>query len=79
MTVLLQPSLRRRLAELARRSGRPQAEIVRLAVERYLDQEPLPMPESIGTVVDPMLSGANILEYWREWAAHLQATKGRKH
>jgi Ribbon-helix-helix protein, copG family len=77
-TVFLQPSLRKRLAELAQRSGRPQAKIVRQALEQYLDQEPLPMPESIGTVSDPTMSGAKIREYRREWAARLEATKGRR-
>lgn len=72
ITIHLPSSLRTRLCEKARRSGRPQSEIVRDAVARYLDAESLFRPSSIGVIDDPGMSGTRIREYRQELARHFE-------
>jgi predicted transcriptional regulator len=47
-TLYLPTELQRALKDAARRSGRPQAELVRDALTQYLAEQPRPMPRSIG-------------------------------
>lgn len=54
-TLYLPIGLRRRLRDQARFTGRPQAELVREALDRYLDQRRPPLPTSIGAGDDPAL------------------------
>lgn len=47
-TLYLTADLQRALKDAARRSGRPQAELVRDALTEYLAKQPKPRPRSIG-------------------------------
>lgn len=59
-----------RLRELARRSGRPQAELVREALERYLAQAHTPIPQSIGAGDDDQLNGRDSEDWLRTHWRH---------
>ena len=67
-TLYLPVDLHRALKEHARRSGRPQAELVREALQSYLAETSWPQPGSIGAGADDGLS-ARESEDWltREW------------
>jgi predicted transcriptional regulator len=67
-TLYLPADTQRQLREVARRTGVPQARIVREAIERYVNEEPAPMPASIGMGSDEEVTGANS-EKWlrRNW------------
>jgi hypothetical protein len=69
-TLYLPGGLHRELQMAARRSGRPQAELVRVALQEYLDRMRRPKLSSIGAGEDPELAGKDT-EQWleREWAA----------
>ena len=79
-TLYLTPELQRELAAVARREGRPQAAIVRDALERYLVAAPKGPPRSIGLVddcPDDGVEASNIKTWMRErWAAEERATYG---
>lgn len=47
-SVYLPWDLQQELRSLARRTGRPQAELLRDAVRRYVDEQPAELPSSIG-------------------------------
>jgi hypothetical protein len=51
-TLYLPADLQARLRDASKRSGRPQAEIVRDAVAAYLTEQPRPWPKSIGAYPD---------------------------
>ena len=51
-TVLLPPELRDLLKEVARRTGHPQAAVIREALRAYLRHEAQPKPSSIGAGAD---------------------------
>jgi predicted DNA-binding protein len=69
-TVYLTPTQRRRLAEAARRSGRRQADVIRSALDAYLDHEPAVRPRSIGAGEDEALSADDTEAWLRErWRA----------
>jgi hypothetical protein len=53
------PEVQRELEALARRTGRPEAEIVREAVERHLAAVVRPRPQAIGVYNDPEVTGEN--------------------
>jgi len=53
--VFLPDELRRRLADEARRRGRPQAELVREALERYLAEAVPERPRVVGVADAPGL------------------------
>jgi hypothetical protein len=56
-TVYLPPDLQRRLQQLSRRTGRPQADLIRDALQAYLDGQPAPSrPGFVGMGEDPELS-----------------------
>ena len=65
-TLYLPTELSRALKDAARRSGRPQAEVVREALERYLANEPRPLPKSLGMISDTTLDSAQIKDWIRE-------------
>lgn len=69
-TLYLTPELRRRLRDTARRSGRRQADVIRSALDVYLDQPGSNRPRSIGTGEDDQLDAATteawLRERWRD-------------
>lgn len=67
-TLYLPTDLQRALQEQARRSGRPQAELVREALRNYLASAAPPQPRSLGLGEDSELS-ARESEDWlaRRW------------
>ena len=68
-TLYLPTDLQRALQEQARRSGRPQAELVREALRAYLEGAASPRPRSLGLGEDAGLS-ARESEAWlaRRWS-----------
>jgi hypothetical protein len=72
-TLYLTDGLRRALKDAARRQGRPQAELVREALERYLQEQPRPWPKSIGMISDGTLDASTIKDWIREnWTKDLE-------
>ncbi len=65
-TLYLPPELRRRLRDTARRSGRRQADLIRSALEAYLDQPAPARPRSVGAGADPTLHAADSEAWLRE-------------
>ena len=65
-TLYLPADLQRALQEQARRSGRPQAELVREALRAYLEGAASPQPRSLGLGEDAELSGRES----EAWLAH---------
>jgi predicted transcriptional regulator len=65
-TIYLPAELQHRLRELARRTRRSQAEIVREAVERYLGAQSEPLPASIGAGEDELVTGRDSEAWLRE-------------
>jgi predicted transcriptional regulator len=68
-TLYLTPELRRRLREAARRTGRRQADVIRSALDAYLDEGQANRPRSIGAGEDSALDAGDtetwIREHWR--------------
>ena len=64
-TVFLTEELERLLQETARRTRRPQAEIVRDALAQYLEAQRRPWPQSLGTGKNADGSGTS--ENGKEW------------
>lgn len=65
-TLYLPTELHIALREASRRMGRPQAEIIREALQSYLQEHGnRPMPRSIGIANDPELSGADAEDWYR--------------
>lgn len=67
-TLYLPIDLQRALREEARRSGRPQAELIREALRAYLSGQPRPQLRSLGLGSDRRVA-ARDSEAWlkREW------------
>ena len=69
-TLYLPTDLQQALQEQARRSGRPQAELVREALRRYLETAVSPRPCSLGLGEDSELSAreskAWLARHWGE-------------
>jgi hypothetical protein len=67
-TLYLSADIQRSLRLEARRTGRPQAELVREALRAYLERRPDPEPCSIGSGSDKKLAGRDS-EAWlrRRW------------
>jgi predicted DNA-binding protein len=57
-TIYLPAEIERRLRDAARRTRRPQAELIREALDRYLGEDE-PWPQSIGAGEDGEITGAN--------------------
>jgi hypothetical protein len=69
-TLYLPADLQQRLKDAARRTGRPQASIVREALDRYLAATPSPLPTSIGAGDDPDLDARHAKGWLHErWIA----------
>jgi predicted transcriptional regulator len=68
-TLYLPEELQRSLRDLSRRTGRPQAEIIREALGTYVAGQEKPWPRSIGTAADGGIS-ARDSEAWlrHEWS-----------
>ena len=64
-TVYLPEALQRALKEAARAERKPQAELVRAALEEYLERRERPSLSSLGSGEDEELSGTNS-EEWLE-------------
>ncbi|MBA2488201.1 MAG: ribbon-helix-helix protein, CopG family [Candidatus Limnocylindrales bacterium] len=64
-TLYLPDELHRRIRDLSRRTGRPQAELIRSALERYVEGERRPLPRSIGAGEDDHLSGQDSEDWLR--------------
>ncbi len=62
-TLYLPGELHRRLRQAARRSGRPQADVIRAALDAYLRESRPDRPRSIGAGEDETL-GARDIEAW---------------
>ena len=65
-TLYLTPELRRRLHEVARRTGRSQAEVIRSALDAYLGETQSNLPQSIGAGEDGTLQAADTERWLRE-------------
>jgi predicted transcriptional regulator len=65
-TLYLTPELRRRLHEVARRTGRPQAEVIRSALDAYLGETLATRPQSIGAGEDGTLQAGDTERWLRE-------------
>ncbi len=64
-TLYLPDDIQRRLREVAKRTGRAQADLVRTAIDRYLADEPSPLPGSIGVGDDAELRGRDTEDWLR--------------
>lgn len=64
-TLYLPEELQRQLRDAAKRSGRPQADLVRESLERYLSAEEVPAPSSIGSGKDDDLDGRDTEDWLR--------------
>jgi predicted transcriptional regulator len=65
-TLYLTPELRRRLRDAARRTGRRQADVIRSALDAYLDDGQAHRPQSIGAGEDATLEAADTEAWLRE-------------
>lgn len=65
-TLYLPEQLQRELREAARRERRPQAELVREALQAYLGGRRRPRPRSIGMLEDRELRGEDAKRWIRE-------------
>lgn len=54
------------LKHVARRTGRRRAELIREAVDEYLERCPLPLPTSIGIISDPNLRAEDVDDWLKE-------------
>ena len=71
-TIYLDADLRRRLQTAARLRGVPQAELIRLALAAFLEQEPRPrLPSFVGIASVGGDAGADKRRYREEWAEEL--------
>jgi predicted transcriptional regulator len=68
-TLYLPPELHRGIQEVARRTGRRQAELIRTAIEEYLRAQDRPLPRSIGAGEDSGLAARGSEDWLRSrWA-----------
>ncbi len=65
-TLYLTPELRRRLRDAARRSGRRQADVIRSALDAYLEEGQANRPQSIGAGEDVALEAGDTETWLRE-------------
>lgn len=78
-TIFLTDDLEQLLQETARRTHRPQAEIVRDALSQYLLAQPRPWPRSIGvgSHTEPAVTSENVKEWVRtRWRRALDEANG---
>lgn len=65
-TLYLPEETQRRLRVASRRSGRPQADLIRQALDHFLDAEPEALPKSIGVASDPELRAPESKDWLRK-------------
>ncbi len=65
-TLYIPSELQAALREHARRTGRPQAELIRAALERYLGEMPKPELLSLGLGTDTQLNARDSEEWLRK-------------
>jgi hypothetical protein len=65
-TLYLTPELRLRLRAAARRSGRRQADVIRSALDAYLDEAKANRPRSIGAGADDAVDAADAEAWLRQ-------------
>ena len=65
-TLYLPDETQHRLREVAKRTGRAQADLIRTALDRFLADEPSPLPGSIGAGDDAALSGRDSEDWLRD-------------
>lgn len=78
-TVYLPDDLLREVESLARREGRPQAQIVREALTKYVTDNPRPMPSIIGIAQGPEdgVDSTNVKAWLKEnWIKDLDRKYG---
>lgn len=69
-TVYLTDEIARALASTARRTGRPQAELIREALDAYLNALPQPRLLSLGLGVDEKVTAADSEDWLRDrWSS----------
>ncbi len=67
-TIYLPAELQRGVREVARRTGRRPAELIRAAIEEFLRAEDQPLPRSLGAGEDAELAAANSEDWLRnQW------------
>jgi predicted transcriptional regulator len=67
-TVYLPVQLQGSLRALSAASGRPQAELIREALEQYITRQRAPLPKSIGVIQDSELDGRHVADWLdNEW------------
>lgn len=71
-TIYIPTTLHVELKAIARRSGRPQSEVIREALAAYVEQQERPWPKSIGMAEEGSVSGADyedwLAEHWKpDW------------
>lgn len=72
-TLYLPTDVQRSLRELSRRTGRPQATLIREALDRYLAGQERPRPMSIGAASDGTLEATESEGWLRSrWAGAVQ-------
>jgi hypothetical protein len=75
-TIYLPGELQRSLAATARSEGRSQADIIRSALEAYVNKRPTNPPRSIGTGSDSEISGATSEDWLRKnWKSGSSKTR----
>ena len=65
-TIYLTDVQRRRLRDVARRTGRRQADVIRSALDAYLDGDEPIRPRSVGAGSDELLGAADTEAWLRE-------------
>jgi predicted transcriptional regulator len=71
-TIYLPSELHAELKAIARRTGRPQAEVIREALTAYVAQQERPWPKSIGAAEHGSVNAADyedwLAEHWKpDW------------
>ena len=64
-TVYLPDELQRGLKDVARRTGRRPAELIRAAIEEFLRVQERPLPRSVGAGEDPELAARDSEDWLR--------------
>jgi len=81
-TLYLTGELQRNLRELSRRSGRPQASLIREALERYVAGQDRPKPTSVGAASDGTLDAAEseawLRNQWRGGSPAAEPTRSKQ-
>jgi predicted transcriptional regulator len=76
-TLYLPTELQSSLRDLSRRSGRPQAALIREAVAEYVTRQQKPWPKSIGSGADGRVTGRASEDWLREQWSRPDATPKR--